>query len=323
MQILTYGDRERIEWYLKLGFKPKAIAQSLRRDKSVITRELVRNTKPEKSYSAVVAQKLADFRSKKTNTRKLETDWLLHDYVVARLKDDWSPELIAGSLKYEPPPELSGRSVSHESIYQYIHAGAGKYEGLFRYLVRKQPKRRKKQHRKVRQVSIPERISIHERPEVVNSRSRFGDWETDTMQFKQQRTGLSVQYERKGMLARTHKIDNKTAEETSQAIKQTMESVPEGWQNSITYDNGKEGVGHTEIRDTYRIQTYFCDPYASWQKGGVKNLNGIIRRYLPKHTDMSKITNEQVLIIQEKINNRPRKKLRYKTPNQILSTAIN
>lgn len=323
MQILTYEDRKRIEWYLKLRLRVSGIAKSLRRDKSVVTRELKRNTKPGKKYSAVVAQRLADFRSRKTNTRKLEADQVLHDYVVARLKDDWSPELIAGTLKHEPPSELGGRYVNHESIYQYIYEGEGRFEGLFHLLVRKRPKRRKKQARKPRKIGIPERVSIHERPEEVNTRSRFGDWETDSMQFRKQKAGLSVQYERKGMLTFIHLIKDKTAEETKAAITTTMESVPEEWRKTITYDNGTEGVKHTEIRDLYNIQTYFCDSYASWQKGGVENTNGIIRRFLPKDADLSKITEEDIFIIQEKINNRPRKKLRYKTPNGILSTAIN
>lgn len=323
MQILTYEERKKIEWYLRLKLKPKTIGQYLKRDKSVITRELSRNTKPGKKYSAVTAEKLAEIRGKKTNTRKLETDGQLHDYVANRLKDEWSPELIAGTLKYERPPEMNGKYVNHESIYQYIYEGEGRYEGWFHLLIRKQSKRRKRKGRKHRKVSIPQRVSIHERSEAVATRERSGDWETDSMQFKKQRAGLSVQYERKGMLTRIHKVKNKTAEETEIAIKSSMESVPEAFRKTMTFDNGKEGVRHTVIRDTYNMQTYFCDTYSSWQKGGVENTNGLIRRYLPKETNLDTISDDQIYEIQEKLNNRPRKKLRFKTPNQVFSTAIN
>ena len=134
---------------------------------------------------------------------------------------------------------------------------------------------------------------------------------------------MSVQYERKSMLNRLHKVANKSAEETELAINDSVESLPAEFWKSITWDNGKEGVCHTKIRDGYDIETYFCDTYASWQKGGVENLNGLLRQYLPKGTDMSTITDEQIYAIQEKLNNRPRKGLKYLTPNEIISTAVN
>ena len=134
---------------------------------------------------------------------------------------------------------------------------------------------------------------------------------------------MSVQYERKLMLVRIHKVKNGTAEETEQAISKSIDSLPTGLFKSLTWDNGKEGVCHTKVRDNYNIQNYFCDPYSSWQKGGVENLNGLIREYLPRETDMATITDEDVYLIQEKLNNRPRKKLGYLTPNKALAVALN
>lgn len=323
MQILTFPEREKIERYLGFKFSKREMGRRLGRDPRVIRRELDCNTQGNKRYTAASAQARADRLAGKTNHRKLETDVLLHDYVITQLKEGFSPEEIAGRLKYQTPSKLKGHYINHESIYQYIYEGEGRWEGLFHHLRRKQPKRRKQCSRKAQKALIPERISIHERPVVINDRQRFGDWETDTIQFSRQRGGISVQYERKAMLTRVHKLVKRTSEETEEAIRQTAESVVPEFFQSLTWDNGKEGVCHTRIRDDYGIPTYFCDPYSSWQKGGVENLNGLLREYLPRSTDLTKLSEEQLYTIQERLNDRPRKKLGYLTPNEVYGRIIN
>jgi IS30 family transposase len=323
MQVLTFLQREWIELLNNKGYGPRTIGRFLKRDHTIISRELKRNTTPGKKYSAITAQKLADLKARKTNKRKLEKDQQLHDYVVTQLSEGLSPDEIAGVLKDHPPALLSGKRISYEAIYDYIYNGEGKFEGLYHCLRKKHKVRRKKQSRRKQKVAIPERVSIHERPQAANDRKRFGDWETDTVQFKKQKTALSVQYERKLMLARIHKVNNKTAEETERALSDSIDSLPVELFKTITWDNGKEGVCHTKIRDDYNITTYFCDPYSSWQKGGVENLNGLIREYLPKDTDMTTITDTDVYRIQERLNNRPRKKLGYISPNEALRAITN
>lgn len=318
MQILTFAERRQIEYYVRLHYGPREIARRLGRDHTVVSRELRRNTKAGRRYDAPAAQKLAEGRVKKTNKQKLATDEQLHDYVKKKLRAGWSPEQIDGRLKEQPPLALRGKRISYEAIYQYIYNGEGHWEGLYHYLRRKHWRRRKKGGRKPQTSRIPERISIHERPEGV----RVGDWETDTVQFKKQRAGLSVQYGRFAMLARIHKVANKSAEETLAALRQTVESLPQDLFATMTYDNGTEGVGHTHLRDDYGIATYFCDPYASWQKGGVENLNGLIREYLPRKTDLATVTDEKIERIQERLNNRPRKKLNYRTPNEVIAHIL-
>lgn len=322
MQILTFSDRLFIEHSLAYRRGVCTIARLLRRDHSVISRELKRNQTTHTSYRAATAQSYADRRAKKTNVRKLEHDDLLKEYVVQQLKAGWSPEQIAGTLKAQPPAHLAGKRVSHETIYQYIYDGEGRYEHLYPYLAKAHRKRYRKQGRKHQKALIPERISIHERPAVIDERARFGDWESDTMQFKKQKAGLSVQYERKGMLTRIHKVPNKSAEATEGAIRETLDAVPDDLCQSMTFDNGGEGACHTRIRDDFGMVTYFCDPYSSWQKGGVENTNGLIRRYLPRSTDLATITDAEIEIIQERLNNRPRKKLGYRTPNQVLHSTL-
>ena len=323
MQILTFVQRQWIEFFNNKGQGPREIGRFLKRDRTVVLRELKRNTKPGKKYSAVTAQKLANLKAKKTNKRKLETDQLLHDFVVKQLKEGWSPDEISGKLKDHPPKDLLGKTVSYETIYDYIYEGGGRWERLYCHLRKKHKQRRRRLGRKKQKITIPQRISIHLRPEEINLRQRVGDWETDTMCFSKQRPGLSVQYERKLMLARIHKVKNKTAEETETAISDMAESVPKEIFKTLTFDNGKEGVCHTRIRDTFEIETYFCDAYASWQKGGVENLNGLIREYLPRQTNLDTITDEDIYQIQERLNNRPRKKLGYLSPNEAQAAVIN
>lgn len=315
---LTFYEREQIEYYLKHGRKVREIGRFLRRDHSVISREINRHTGNYLPYSAKASQDIAGRDARKTNKRKLDKDERLCAYVLARLKDDWSPDEIAGRLKHDPPVSLKGRTISDESIYQYIYESPyGRY--WYRYLRRKNAPRRQKFHSRTHRISkIPDRVSIHLRPLIVAEKQRYGDWESDSMIFRKQKTALSVQYERKAMLVRMHKIRDKSAHETDQALIKSVESLPLELWKTMTFDNGGEGAHHGMLGTEFGIDTFFCDPYKSWQKGGVENANGLIRQYLPRGTNLASLTDRDIYEIQERLNNRPRKGLRYKTPNEII-----
>lgn len=320
---LSYYERQIIETRLRGKWEIRRIARYLNRSPSIISREVKRNIHPEGRYLALYAQSLAKKRTHMTNKKKMDTDSKLSFYVRKKLEKDWSPEQIAGRLKEHPPDSLNGKTISHESIYQYIYSSPrGNY--LYNYLRYKSVPRRQKQHsRKPQKSLIPERISIHDRPEVINRRKRFGDWESDSVIFKKQKSALSVQHERKSLLLRLHKVADHSSEETLLALKATVESLPsKDLIKSFTFDNGGEGAKHTEIRDEYGVNTYFCDTYKSWQKGGVENSNGLIRQYLPKGSNLDKMTLDMVYEIQEKLNDRPRKKLGYSTPNEIINSFL-
>jgi len=299
----------------------RAIAKVMRRDHSVISREIRRNG-GRKNYQATLAQNMADKRKRKTNVRKLDKYPALKEYVVENLREDWSPEEIAGRLKDHPPAHLRGLSISHESIYDYIYKGEGRYEGLFTHLRQGRPKRRKKRSRKPRKITIPERKSIHERPVFIDKKERFGDWESDTMVFGLKRSALSVQKERKSQFIKLTKMKNKTSEETKFALIKTAESVMPHFLKSITFDNGGENACHVDIKREYGIDTYFCDAFASWQKGGVENANKLIRQYLPKKTNLKLVSEEEIRAIEEKLNNRPRKALNWLTPNEVIEKVV-
>lgn len=320
---LSYFERQIIETRLRGKWKIRRIGRYLNRSPGIISREIRRNIHPSGKYLAEYAQGLADRRSHITNKRKMDKDAGLCRYIKKQFENDLSPEQIAGRLKEFPPDGLRGRSISHESIYQYIYNSPyGTY--LYNYLRYKTVPRRQKQHsRKCHKSLIPERISIHERPKIIDDRERFGDWESDSVNFSKQRSALSVQHERKSLLVRLNKLTDHGSEETLEALRITVGSLPiKDLAKSITFDNGGEGAKHIEIRDEYGIDTYFCDPYKSWQKGGVENSNGLIRQYLPRETNLDNITDNMIHEIQEKLNNRPRKKLGYRTPNEVINSYI-
>lgn len=322
---ITYYEREKIELYLKMKKSHRWIASRISRNHTDISREIKRNSNKYFPYRAKDAQRLSEARLIKKNRKKLEKakHKKLKEYVVAGIQDDLSPDQISGRLKNAPPPELVGETISHESIYQYIYNGAGRFELLYPHLRTKRHKRQKRFDRKKRSKSnIPERISIHLRPEEVDKKARFGDWETDSMVFSKQREILSTQYERKTMLCRLHKLPNKTAIETENAIADSIESLPRGSWLTITRDNGTENANHLETLINFNVQSFYCDAYCSYQKGGDENLNKLVRQYLPKKQDMSKVTDDDVYIIQEKLNNRPRKSLNYLTPNEAAAQYI-
>lgn len=321
MQKITYFEREIIEVGLRCNKSVRAIARSLSRDHRVIQREVDRNKGEHSPYIAAVAQRISDERQRNKNKPELEKleNKDLRDYVVGKIKEDWSPEQIAGVLNTGLAEETN-KTISHESIYKYIYEGEGRWESLWPHLRKGKKKRRKQKSRKAKKASIPSRISIHARPKEIDNKITYGHWESDTLECgKMQKEKISVQYERKSQLTRIHKTKDKTSLETEEAIRKSIDSLPTHLWKSITFDNGSEGATHANLREDYNINTYRCDAYSSWQKGGVENVNGLLRQYLPKNTDLSKLTKDHLRNIQERLNNRPRKSLNYLTPNQVIA----
>jgi IS30 family transposase len=317
---ITFYEREQIESFLRLKRKKTWIAKELNRDYSIIKREIKRNSSAVLEYNAKTAQEVSDRRKKNTNKRKLEkhANEKLLVFVEESLEKGLSPEQITGVLKEHPPKELKkskDKTVSHESIYDWIYNGDGKVGGWYKKLRRKQKKRNAKISCKQRKKSrIKERISIHDRPSVIDERTVIGHWETDSVIFSG-RSILSVQFERKSKLCRLHKCHDKSALASEEALRDSIDSLGEELWLSITRDNGTENVLHHETE----VPSYFCDPYCSWQKGGVENLNGLIREYLPKKTNLDTVSTREIHEIQEKLNNRPRKANNYLSPNQVVA----
>jgi len=323
---LTFCDRQRLQYWLRTKQSIRAIAKIMHKDHSVISREITRNSSRGRTwYRADLAQAQAERRRHAKRRGKLEQYPALKEYIIRKLHKDWSPEEIAGRLKQISSDETGSITVSHETIYNYIYHKADKWEHLYRLLPQRRVKRRKWGGRRVKKATIPERIPITERPGIIDARKRFGDWESDTLEFKRNVTkgAVSVQCERKAGLVRLHKLEcRKSPDDTLQALIRTFESVLPDLTKTCTFDNGTENYHHARLRDIYNLETYFCRAYASWQKGTVENANKLLRRYLPRHTALDSLSDADLQTIQEKLNNRPRKRLNYKTPNEVIEEYL-
>ena len=318
---LSLDERYRIAEMKSDGLSLRVMAKELGRSPSTLSRELGRNSTPEYHvYRSHRAHERAVKRKQEAGQRpRLKNDQVVA-YVRAMLSEDWSPELIAGKIGKALPKQ----SISHEAIYQYIyHPKTDGREELIGQLVRGHRKRKAKGiGRKERKTKIPNRVSISERPVSADNRNRYGHWEGDSIVSRKSLWALNSLVERKSRLLFLTRIRRKTAEQTMDTVIRRLQVLPVKARLTLTMDNGTENARHEDITKAIGIQCYFADPYASWQRGANEQVNGLVRRYFPKGTDLSKITDEQVAWVESRINNRPRKCLGYKTPNEVASVAL-
>ncbi len=304
---LTQEERYQIHALMKAGLDQSEIAMILSRNKATISREIRRNTGL-RGYRPKQAQRLAmGRRQAKTQPRINNATW---SHVEKLLKQDWSPEQISLWLK-----EQCSISISHEWIYQYVLQDKANGGDLHRHL-RCQKQRRKRYGSYSRRGQIIDRISIDERPAVVDSRSRIGDWELDTIIGKGHKQAIVSLTERKSRFTLIRKVKRKTASCVSTAIISLL-SVVSDQVHTLTSDNGKEFADHKNIADQLNADFFFAHPYASWERGLNENTNGLIRQYFPKDRDFTTITPKEINQVMDKLNNRPRKCLGIKTPNQV------
>ena len=318
---INLEERDRIAEMKSLGHTVTEIAEALRRSKGTLSRELRRNATPAyKVYLSHRAHERAVTRKQEASSRPRLKNEQIVTYVRNKLEQGLSPELISGRIGLEH----SGLGISHEAIYQYIYHP--KTEGraeLIGLLVRGHRKRKSKGiGRKERKTKIPNRIPIEDRPLSVENRSRFGHWEGDSLVSRKSLAALNSLVERKSRLLLLTRLQRKTAELTADAVILRLQELPEKVRRTLTLDNGTENAQHEAITEAIGIQCYFARPYASWQRGTNESVNGLVRRYFPKGTNFSKITDEQVAKVESLINNRPRKCLAYKTPLEVASAFV-
>ena len=304
---LTQEQRYQIWSLMQIGKKNTEMAEELGVHKSTIGRELDRN-RGLRGYRPQQAHQRAVFRRQNKATHQIDSaTW---DLIDPRLREEWSPEQIRGWLK-----QIKARRVSHECIYQHILENKRQGGDLYRSL-RCQRQRRKRYGTYSRRGRIPHRVSLDHRPAIVESRSRFGDWEVDTLIGKGHQQALVSLTERKSRLLRLVKVPFKSAECVTQAVIRLLKPLADRV-HTVTSDNGREFSRHQKISTVLKTQFFFADPYASWQRGLNENTNGLIRQYFPKNTDFRTLTHEDIKKVMDKLNNRPRKSLDFKTPNQV------
>ncbi|SMN12576.1 Mobile element protein [uncultured Candidatus Thioglobus sp.] len=316
MTHLTTAQRYTISCLLKQGKNQSEIAKSISKHKSVVCREISRN---KDLRSGVYRDDLAN--RKHANRQKKKRKHVrftpeIQVRVETLLIQDYSPEQIVGESR-----KRGVACVSHERIYQYVWKDKKAHGHLYTHLRRKGRKYRKRGCSKDSRGIIIGRVSIEQRPAHVEKRSRFGDLEVDLIIGKEHKQAIVTINDRASGMLKMKKVPSKNASVVSETIIEMLED----WNpfiHTITSDNGKEFAQHQRVSQTMNIDYYFAHPYHSWERGSNENLNGLIRQYLPKKIDFSQLTDQRIEQIQNRLNNRPRKRLKYESPIFVMNQLL-
>jgi IS30 family transposase len=307
---LTFEEREQIAIWRLEGLSQSEMARRLGRSQSAISRELGRNCLPSGGYQPTYAE--GSYLARRERRAILENDEQLERFVIDRLTEGWTPEQIAGWLKRGEERGL--RSLGTETIYRFIHRSRQQTSKLWKLLPRGKAKRgRRKAH--ATKSTIPDRQSIHDRPKDVQKREKPGDWEADLIICKRTRPVLVI-HDRHSRLTLASKLTGKSAAETVAVMMGIFKRMVPELKNTITFDNGTEFARHAILASVTGMTTWFCDAYASWQKGGIENTNGRLRKHLPRDLDVDSLSEADLQDIVLTHNLTPRKCLDYLTPIQ-------
>lgn len=311
---LTKEDRIRIETLLEAGYSHRGIAASLGRDRRTIGREIQRNSSSQ-GYAADHAHRLALTRRIQPRHRKFTRD--IQQHVRRCLRKKHSPEQISETMQKDV-----GTKISFRRLYDFIAEDKAAGGTLYRELriANGQPRRPKKKRGDAGCEHIPNRVDIEQRPRIVNSRRRIGDWEADLVCGSYHQGYLVTLVERKTRFTLIGHVQHKTAEAVSAEVIRLLRPLKERV-HTITYDNGREFCRHERVNEALDCASYFAKPYHSWERGTNENTNGLIRQYLPKGEDLRKINLEKLSRIMDDLNTRPRRVLKYQTPQAVWPLA--
>ena len=310
---LTQDERYQIAILAKAGHDQSQIAEVMNRHRSTISRELRRN-RGQRGYRPKQAHEFSQARMRacENGPRIADATWA---YVDQQLGELWSPEQISGRLEERGLP-----SVSHESIYRRIYADKRRGGTLHRAL-RCQKQRRKRYGSRERRGTIPNQVSIDQRPAIVDTLGRFGDWEADLMIGAGQQQALVTLNERQSRYSLMAHVPFKTAQAVSDAIISLLTPFAR-CVHTLTTDNGREFTQHQRIASELGADFYFAHPYASWERGANENMNGLIRQFFPKKMSFHEITRSDIEFAMHQLNHRPRKCLGFKTPHEVFMEQI-
>jgi len=315
---LSVSEREMIAWLLAAGVSQAQIGRLLARAASTISRELKRNGNSSGFYSPSRAQGRYEQRRRAANRSRprLLEDGRLQSYVLKRVQRKWSPEQISGRLELDYLLD-ERMSVSHETIYAWIAQDKWRGGELWKSLPQGQKRRRRRYGGRDNRGRIVGRVGIEQRPEIVETRMRLGDWEGDTVAGRGNRGHLVTQVERRSRYLVAARVPDRKAATVNAGIARSIRRIPRRHRHTLTLDNGQEFARHKELRKL-GLTVYFADPYSAWQRGANENTNGLLRRFFPKKTDFSQVSDAELAEAVRLLNNRPRKCLSYRTPHEVL-----
>lgn len=306
-QHLNQNERYQIYALKESGKNITEIAAQLKRSKSTISREIRRGqTNKRSKYNPEIALSVAQSSKRKSGESRQVISHDLWPEIKACLQQSWSPEQIAGRLKQQNICQIS-----HNAIYRYIYNHYKSLKSLLRH-----KGKRYKPHPKRGKSLIPDRVDISKRPEIVEKKSRIGDFEADTIVSYHNQGALVTLVDRASKYCFIGKVEAKNKLNVTNKIIEMLGSISDKI-HTITYDNGSEFTGHMLINDALKTDSFFATPYHSWERGLNEHTNGLIREFIPKDQDLSTITQSQCDKIQFLLNNRPRKVLQFKTPAEL------
>ncbi len=314
---LTLSERETIAYMHFAGHGPTSIARVLHRSASTISRELSRNSTGSRYSAHAAHERSVSRRSHRPVTRKLDHP-PLESEVRRMLSCCWSPDEASGRLRREHRGDRK-MQLSHQTIYRWLWSNPDVYEDLSDCLRHGRYRRR----RSARRVTIRNRVSISQRPAVVEERSRVGDWEGDTIVGQGHRGYVATFVDRHSGYLVAMRMRDKRATSLNRAAERAFREVPESARYSLTVDNGTEFAKHELLSRRLQLSIYFADPYSSWQRGTNENTNGLLRQFLPKHQDLLDVSPTALAFHVSQINNRPRKRLGYLTPAEVFHQQLN
>lgn len=327
-QHFSIEEREKLQYLWWERKSVRAIAKELGRSPSSVSRELKRNFPQEHQvYTSRLAHQKALQKRKSRGRHNRLKNQTIRDYVIKELKIRTSPEQIAGRISIEHP----GQKISHEAIYQFIYAQVHRdgwgllrpgCEDLRSYLRRRKKRRTHKGMRRCQRVLRMPGLSIDVRPKVVNEKARPGDWESDSVASKDNQVGVNTFLERKTGLVFITKLKDKTAQATVSAIESRVKYLPKELKKTATFDNGSENQKWDEFERRTGMQSFFAHPYHFWERGANENVNGLIRDFFPKKTNFSKVSDQELQAVEDNLNNRPRKRLGWLTPMEVLAKEL-
>jgi len=311
---LTLKQRYIISAYKEAGYTQRHIANLLSVSESTVSRELKRNIVDGK-YIAEEAEVLS-YKRHMQKVKYVKLTNPVKNYIKKRLKEDWSPEQISGVMKKE---QLAW--VSHETIYQYIYHNKSCGGRMYMQLRRRNKKYHKRGVDYNTRGIIKNRVMIDKRPKIVERKTRIGDWEIDTVIGANHKGVLVTIVDRASKFTLIKKVESKHADVVTEAIIDMLSPV-KALTHTITSDNGKEFSYHEQVAKALDTKFYFANPYHSWERGLNEHTNGLIRQYLPKKSEFTHVKRKNIRFIQDRLNNRPRKSLNYKTPAQVFYAKV-